>query len=53
MIEPVFKIAPGIQAYHWGKRGSTSLAAQLASESTPDFEVDESKSYAEVSRVRV
>ncbi|KAL7420947.1 Mannose-6-phosphate isomerase [Cryptotrichosporon argae] len=45
---PVFKVAPGIQSYDWGKRGSASLAAQLAAESVPDFEVDEDKTYAEL-----
>jgi len=50
MTLPVFKIAPGIQSYDWGKRGSSSLAAQLATESVPDFEIDENKTYAEVSR---
>lgn len=49
MSAPVFKIAPGIQSYDWGKRGSASLAAQFASESVPDFSVDEKKTYAEVS----
>lgn len=47
---PVFKIAPGIQSYDWGKKGSSSLAAQLAEESVPDFQVDENKPYAEVCR---
>lgn len=45
---PVFKIAPGIQAYDWGKKGHSSLAAQFALESVPDFEIDEGRSYAEV-----
>ncbi|RSH81318.1 Mannose-6-phosphate isomerase [Apiotrichum porosum] len=45
---PVFKLAPGIQSYDWGKPGSSSLAAQLARESVPDFEVDENKKYAEL-----
>ncbi|KAL1412490.1 Mannose-6-phosphate isomerase [Vanrija albida] len=48
MSPPVFKIAPGIQAYDWGKKGASSLAAQLAVESVPDFEIDEAKSYAEL-----
>lgn len=48
---PVFKIAPGIQSYDWGKKGSSSLAAQLAEESVPDFQVDENKPYAEVCRL--
>jgi mannose-6-phosphate isomerase len=47
--QPVFKLAPGIQSYAWGKRGGASLAAQLASKSIPGFEVDEDKTYAEVS----
>lgn len=48
MSAPVFKIAPGIQSYDWGKKGSSSLAAQFAEESIPNFEVDEQKHYAEV-----
>lgn len=47
--KPVFKLAPGIQLYDWGKKGSASLAAQLGSVCIPDFEVDEGKTYAEVS----
>lgn len=47
---PVFKITPGIQDYAWGKKGSSSLAAQLATKSIgDDFTVDEDKTYAEVS----
>lgn len=46
---PVFKVAPGIQSYDWGKKGSSSLAAQFAMESVPDFEVEDGKTYAEVS----
>ncbi|ORX40886.1 RmlC-like cupin domain-containing protein [Kockovaella imperatae] len=44
----IFKIQPGIQDYSWGKKGSTSLAAQLAAVSVPDFEVNEDKTYAEL-----
>ena len=49
-VSPVFKIAPGIQSYDWGKKGRSSLAAQLAEESVPDFQVDKNKPYAEVRR---
>lgn len=45
---PVFKIIPGIQSYDWGKKGSDSLAAQLAEEGIPGFQIDENKPYAEV-----
>ena len=47
----VFKLAPGIQSYAWGKKGSSSLSAQLAQTCIPDFKVDEGKTYAEVRRV--
>ncbi len=45
---PVLKLAPGIQSYDWGKKGSSSLAAQLGRGCIPDFEIDEGKTYAEV-----
>jgi hypothetical protein len=45
---PVFKIVPGLQSYAWGKKGSSSLAAQLGSRSIPDYEIDDEKPYAEV-----
>lgn len=48
---PAFKVAPGVNSYDWGKRGSSSLVAQLATESVPDFVIDENKTYAEVSCV--
>jgi hypothetical protein len=44
----VFKIIPGLQSYAWGKKGSSSLAAQLGTTSIPDFEIDDEKPYAEV-----
>ncbi|ODN99077.1 mannose-6-phosphate isomerase [Cryptococcus amylolentus CBS 6273] len=44
----LFKIAPGVQSYDWGKKGSSSLAAQLGTTSIPDFKIDESKTYAEL-----
>ena len=38
------------QEYDWGRQGSSSLAAQLASNAIGHgFEIDENKSYAEVS----
>jgi hypothetical protein len=46
---PVFKIIPGVQSYAWGKKGSSSLAAQLGERSIPDFSIDDEKPYAEVS----
>lgn len=45
---PVFKIVPGLQSYAWGKKGSSSLAAQLGSRSIPDYQIDDEKPYAEV-----
>jgi mannose-6-phosphate isomerase len=48
MTAPVFKIVPGLQSYAWGKKGSSSLAAQLATTSIPDFTIDDEKPYAEV-----
>jgi mannose-6-phosphate isomerase len=48
-MAPVFKIAPGVQDYAWGKKGSSSLAAQYGKVSVDKFEIDEEKSYAEVS----
>ena len=45
----ILNLTPGIQDYAWGKKGSSSLAAQLATVSIPDFKIDENKTYAEVS----
>ncbi|WVR08813.1 mannose-6-phosphate isomerase, class I [Kwoniella sp. DSM 27419] len=44
----IFKIAPGVQSYDWGKKGSASLAAQLGSVSVPGFDISEDKTYAEL-----
>ena len=44
----VFKITPGIQSYAWGKKGSSSLAAQLAEKSISGFIVQDDEAYAEV-----
>jgi mannose-6-phosphate isomerase len=44
----IFKVTPGLQSYEWGKKGSDSLAAQMAKECVEGFEVDENKEYAEV-----
>lgn len=52
MSPPAFKIAPGANSYDWGKHGSSSLVAQLAQESVPDFVIDENKAYAEVRTTR-
>ena len=49
MPSAVFKLSPGIQSYAWGKKGSASLAAQLAQVSVEGFGIDEDKTYAEVS----
>lgn len=49
MTEQVFRLIPATLNYPWGKKGSSSLAAQLADGAgIPDFKIDESKSYAEI-----
>jgi len=49
MTEQVFRLIPATKIYPWGKKGSNSLAAQLADGAgIPDFKIDESKPYAEV-----
>ena len=48
-MAPVFKLAPGVQSYAWGKKGQSSLAAQFSQVSVPDFTIDEDETYAEVS----
>lgn len=49
MTEQVFRLIPATQNYPWGKKGSSSLVAQLADGSgIPDFKINESNSYAEV-----
>ena len=48
-MAPVFKLAPGVQSYAWGKKGQSSLAAQFSQVSVPDFTIDENETYAEVS----
>jgi mannose-6-phosphate isomerase len=46
---PVFTLAAGVQSYEWGKKGSSSKAAQYAYEAAlPGFTIDEQKPYAEV-----
>lgn len=45
---PAFQLSCGVQAYEWGKIGSSSKAAQYG-RTTPGFEIDEKKPYAEVS----
>ncbi|KAK7062864.1 Mannose-6-phosphate isomerase [Paramarasmius palmivorus] len=48
-MSTVFKIVPTTQQYDWGKHGSSSKVAQLASASQiPNFSLDESKPYAEL-----
>ncbi|WWD20920.1 mannose-6-phosphate isomerase [Kwoniella shandongensis] len=44
----IFKLAPGVQSYDWGKKGSASLAAQFGKQSVPEFNIDEDKTYAEL-----
>ena len=45
----VFKIVPTIQQYDWGKLGTSSKVAVFAqSAGISDFQIDESKPYAEV-----
>lgn len=49
----VFKISPTVQPYSWGKQGSSSKVAQLASASEiPGFVLEEGKAYAEVRPAR-
>ncbi|KAG1885407.1 RmlC-like cupin domain-containing protein [Suillus subluteus] len=49
MTEQVFRLIPATQNFPWGKKGSSSLVAQLADGAgIPDFKTDESKSYAEM-----
>ncbi|KAG2068387.1 mannose-6-phosphate isomerase [Suillus decipiens] len=49
MTEHVFRLIPAMQNYPWGKKGSSSLVAQLADGAgIPDFKIDESKHYAEM-----
>jgi len=49
MTEPVFRLIPATKSYPWGKKGSSSLAAQLAEGAgIPEFKIDESKHYAEL-----
>ena len=46
----VFRLKGSIQTYDWGKKGSSSLVAQLSRGAVKeDFELDEDTSYAEVS----
>lgn len=51
-MAPVFKLAPGVQSYAWGKKGQSSLAAQFSQVSVPDFTIDDNETYAEVSARR-
>ena len=45
----VFTIIPSVQGYNWGKIGSQSKVAQLASASNvPGFKLDQKAPYAEV-----
>lgn len=48
--EVVFRIAPTLQKYDWGKIGSQSKVAQLAAGGDISFVLDNSATYAEASR---
>lgn len=49
-VPPVFALVPTTQSYDWGKTGSDSQVAQLASASNlSGFKLDEKTRYAEVS----
>lgn len=48
--EVVFRIAPTLQKYDWGKIGSQSKVAQLAAGADIGFTLDNSAPYAEASR---
>lgn len=45
---PVFRLDYKVQSYDWGKVGSSSKVAKFAA-SSPGFDVDENRPYAEVS----
>ncbi|KAJ9110640.1 hypothetical protein QFC19_001469 [Naganishia cerealis] len=47
-FHPLLRLSPGVQSYDWGKKGSDSLAAQLAAVCVEQFQVDEDKPYAEL-----
>ncbi|KAK8850757.1 mannose-6-phosphate isomerase [Kwoniella newhampshirensis] len=48
MSSAIFKLAPGVQSYDWGKKGSASLAAQFGKVCVPDFKIEDDKTYAEL-----
>ncbi|KAG8213991.1 hypothetical protein J3R82DRAFT_10741 [Butyriboletus roseoflavus] len=48
--EVVFRIAPTLQKYDWGKIGNQSKVAQLAAGAEIGFVLDNSAPYAEASR---
>lgn len=49
---PVFKVAPTVQQYDWGKLGLSSKVAHFAQVSKlSGFTVDEKAPYAEVNRI--
>ena len=39
-----------VKNYEWGKKGSSSMVAQLMKQQDPNFVIDEELSYAEVKR---
>lgn len=45
----LIRLNSALQKYPWGKKGSSSLVAQLAPQSVgPDSKLDEDQTYAEV-----
>lgn len=48
--QSIVRLKTSLQTYDWGKQGSESLVARLASAAVgSDFELDENTNYAEVS----
>ena len=45
---PFLVLSPALQTYAWGKKGHNSEACRLKSCGDPDFQVDETQTYAEV-----
>jgi mannose-6-phosphate isomerase len=48
MAESVIPLKCTCNNYPWGKKGKESLAARLCSKTNPDFQIDDSKEYAEM-----
>jgi mannose-6-phosphate isomerase len=45
---PFLVLAPALQTYAWGKKGSQSEACSLKASADPDFVTDENQTYAEL-----